>query len=203
MAVKLIKPGMASEDILRRFRQERRLLGRLEHPNIARVYDSGLDHGLLVGPGEGIPPGGQLPAVQAAQIPPVGAGGQRVPGQLEELEFLGDGGALGEGGSMITADGEWLVEGNGVHPDIEVYNDPAGMAAGRDLQLEKAVEALLAEGHARGASLGVFSSAQFFGAFVGGLIGGRFLAGGRPQDVFFVCALLAAIWLASSGLFRR
>jgi MFS family permease len=62
---------------------------------------------------------------------------------------------------------------------------------------------LLAEGHARGASLGVFSSAQFFGAFVCGLIGGRFLAGGRPADVFFVCALLAAIWLASSSLFRR
>ncbi len=62
---------------------------------------------------------------------------------------------------------------------------------------------ILADGDARGASLGVFSSAQFLGAFVGGLIGGRFLAGGRPTDVFFVCALLAAIWLASSGLFRR
>lgn len=61
----------------------------------------------------------------------------------------------------------------------------------------------LADGAVRGASLGVFSSAQFLGAFVGGLIGGRFLAGGRPADVFFVCALLAAIWLASSGLFRR
>ena len=62
---------------------------------------------------------------------------------------------------------------------------------------------LLADGDARGASLGVFSSAQFLGAFAGGLIGGRFLASGRPTDVFFVCALLAAIWLASSGLFRR
>jgi MFS family permease len=62
---------------------------------------------------------------------------------------------------------------------------------------------LLADGDARGASFGVFSSSQFLGAFVGGLIGGRFMAGGRPQDVFFVCALLAAIWLASSGLFRR
>ena len=62
---------------------------------------------------------------------------------------------------------------------------------------------LLADGDLRGASLGVFSSAQFFGAFVGGLIGGRFLASGRPSDVFFVCALLAAIWLASSGLFSR
>jgi len=62
---------------------------------------------------------------------------------------------------------------------------------------------LLADGSARGASLGVFSSAQFFGAFVGGLIGGRFLGAGRPADVFFVCVLLAAIWLAASGLFRK
>lgn len=62
---------------------------------------------------------------------------------------------------------------------------------------------LLARADSRGGSLGVFSSAQFFGAFVGGLIGGRFLAAGRPADVFFVCALLAAIWLAASSLFRR
>ena len=62
---------------------------------------------------------------------------------------------------------------------------------------------LLAEKEVRGASLGVYSSSQFLGAFFGGLIGGRFLAGGRPADVFFVCALLAAIWLASLGLFRR
>ena len=61
---------------------------------------------------------------------------------------------------------------------------------------------LIAEQKLRGASLGVFSSSQFLGAFVGGLIGGRFLAGGSPADVFFVCALLAAIWLASSSLFR-
>ena len=62
---------------------------------------------------------------------------------------------------------------------------------------------LLAENDLRGASLGVFSSSQFLGAFAGGLIGGRFLAGGRPSDVFFICALLAAIWLASSSLFRK
>ena len=58
---------------------------------------------------------------------------------------------------------------------------------------------ILAHDELRGASLGVFSSAQFFGAFVGGLIGGRFLGGGDPQDVFFVCALLAGIWLALHG----
>lgn len=61
---------------------------------------------------------------------------------------------------------------------------------------------LLADGETRGASLGVFSSAQFLGAFAGGLVGGRFLASGRPADVFFVCALLAGIWLALQGFGR-
>lgn len=58
---------------------------------------------------------------------------------------------------------------------------------------------ILADDKVRGASLGVFSTAQFFGAFVGGLIGGRFLVQGRPGDVFFVCALMAGIWLAMQG----
>ncbi len=52
-----------------------------------------------------------------------------------------------------------------------------------------------ASGDLRGASLGVFSSSQFLGAFAGGLIGGRFLAGGDPSMVFAVCALLAGVWL--------
>jgi MFS family permease len=56
---------------------------------------------------------------------------------------------------------------------------------------------LLADHDARGASLGVFSSSQFLGAFAGGLIGGRFLEGGNPADVFRVCALLAALWLVA------
>jgi MFS family permease len=58
---------------------------------------------------------------------------------------------------------------------------------------------VLAKDEVRGASLGVFSSAQFLGAFVGGLIGGRFLGQGRPADVFFVCALMGGIWLALHG----
>jgi MFS family permease len=61
---------------------------------------------------------------------------------------------------------------------------------------------VLADDDVRGASLGVFSSAHFLGAFVGGLVGGRFLGAGRPTDVFFVCALLAGIWLAMQGFGR-
>ncbi|MDH3439575.1 MAG: hypothetical protein OEM63_02395, partial [Gammaproteobacteria bacterium] len=51
-----------------------------------------------------------------------------------------------------------------------------------------------AAGEVRGASLGVFSSAQFLGAFAGGLLGGYFLAGGNPATVFMVSALIAAGW---------
>ncbi|MCH7830788.1 MAG: MFS transporter [Proteobacteria bacterium] len=61
---------------------------------------------------------------------------------------------------------------------------------------------VLANNEIRGASLGVFSSAQFLGAFAGGLLGGLFLGQGRPADVFFVCALLASIWLALQGFGR-
>lgn len=41
VALKVIKPGMATDDILRRFKQERQTLARLNHPNIARILDGG------------------------------------------------------------------------------------------------------------------------------------------------------------------
>ena len=60
----------------------------------------------------------------------------------------------------------------------------------------------MADEDVRGASLGVFSTAQFLGAFTGGLIGGRFLSQGNPSDVFFACMLLAALWLAAQAFGR-
>jgi serine/threonine protein kinase len=41
VAIKLLRRGMASEDVLARFARERRILARLEHPNIARLLDGG------------------------------------------------------------------------------------------------------------------------------------------------------------------
>lgn len=52
-----------------------------------------------------------------------------------------------------------------------------------------------AAGDVRGASLGVFSSAQFLGAFAGGLLGGQFIGGGNPSAAFLVGAILCALWL--------
>lgn len=42
VALKLIKRGMDSEEILKRFRSERQILAHLQHPNIAKLVDGGL-----------------------------------------------------------------------------------------------------------------------------------------------------------------
>ena len=42
-AVKRLKRGMDSEELLRRFAQERRILAGLSHPHIARLLDGGID----------------------------------------------------------------------------------------------------------------------------------------------------------------
>src|SRR5205085_6347316 len=47
VAIKLIKRGMDTESVLRRFHNERQILASLEHPNIARLLDGGeTDDGL-------------------------------------------------------------------------------------------------------------------------------------------------------------
>jgi non-specific serine/threonine protein kinase/serine/threonine-protein kinase len=41
VALKLIKPGWASAELLRRFEMEWQALGRLQHPGIAQIYEAG------------------------------------------------------------------------------------------------------------------------------------------------------------------
>jgi hypothetical protein len=45
VAVKLIKPGMDSKQVLARFEAERQALALMDHPNIAKVLDGGLHEG--------------------------------------------------------------------------------------------------------------------------------------------------------------
>src|SRR5262249_29149837 len=59
---------------------------------------------------------------------------------------------LVDGGSVTAPhfafwnpEGEWEVENHGVAPDHEVEHDPQAVRAGRDPQLEKAVELVLQE----------------------------------------------------------
>ena len=95
-----------------------------------------------------------------------GSGGDYLPYTFRELgigELIGTrtwGGLIGisanpplvDGGFMtvpffrfVDTDGEWSVENEGVAPDIEVELDPIATNRGRDTQLERAIEHILAE----------------------------------------------------------
>jgi len=57
-----------------------------------------------------------------------------------------DGGAVFVPGSAFASkDGQWIIEGHGVDPDIEVDNDPASEIAGRDPQLERGIAEVMAK----------------------------------------------------------
>lgn len=46
VALKLIKPGMDSREVIARFEAERQALAAMDHPNIARIHDGGLTEAL-------------------------------------------------------------------------------------------------------------------------------------------------------------
>jgi len=46
-------------------------------------------------------------------------------------------------GALYGLNGDWEVENRGIAPDVEVENDPASVASGKDLQLERAVQITL------------------------------------------------------------
>ncbi len=63
---------------------------------------------------------------------------------------IGGQGPMIDGGNVTVPsegtndpDGKWVIEGHGVDPDIVVENDPRSVIAGRDPQLERAVEELV------------------------------------------------------------
>jgi tricorn protease len=57
--------------------------------------------------------------------------------------FIDGGTMIAPRGGFFTRDGKWAVENEGVGPDIEVENWPKDVIAGRDPQLERAVETAL------------------------------------------------------------
>ncbi|MBT6614548.1 MAG: hypothetical protein HOB38_20820 [Deltaproteobacteria bacterium] len=42
-------------------------------------------------------------------------------------------------------EGDWLIEGHGAEPDVEIINDPASEMKGKDKQLDYAIQYLLDE----------------------------------------------------------
>jgi tricorn protease len=76
--------------------------------------------------------------------------GKRTWGGL--VGFFGPGESLMDGGTVTapsrgfwTPSNDWEVENHGVAPDVEVDQDPKAVREGRDPQLEKTVELLLAD----------------------------------------------------------
>ncbi len=49
--------------------------------------------------------------------------------------------------------------------------------------------------HQRGTALGIYATAQFFGAFVGGVAGGWLLGAYGAPGIFYACALAGLTWL--------
>ncbi len=93
-----------------------------------------------------------------------GSGGDGLPWAFQELEagpivgertlgilvgpatghqLIDRGGITVPGGRLYDNDGHWFWEGEGVKPDIEVWDDPNMLVKGRDPQLERVVEEVL------------------------------------------------------------
>lgn len=64
-------------------------------------------------------------------------------GTWDTPAFIDGGSMVAPRGGFFDTNGEWAVEGTGVSPDIEVYQNPKALIAGRDPQLEKAVQEAL------------------------------------------------------------
>jgi tricorn protease len=47
--------------------------------------------------------------------------------------------------AIFSKDGKWIIENEGVAPDVEVEQTPKDVIAGKDPQLEKAVELVMKE----------------------------------------------------------
>ena len=63
---------------------------------------------------------------------------------LINVTFADGGSSLIPHVGSLDEQGRWIVEGQGVAPDIEVLDDPGKMVGGRDPQLDAAIDALMA-----------------------------------------------------------
>lgn len=72
-------------------------------------------------------------------------------GPSDYLPLIDGGGISAPPSRVFSTAGEWVVEGEGVLPDIRVENDPVMLMQGRDAQIETAVDILSGELDKQGA----------------------------------------------------
>jgi predicted MFS family arabinose efflux permease len=61
----------------------------------------------------------------------------------------------------------------------------------------------VAPSQSKGTAMGIYSTAQFLGAFVGGATGGWTLAQGGPRAVFAVCAGALGLWVVFAATMKK
>ena len=66
-------------------------------------------------------------------------------GPSDYLPLIDGGGISAPPSRFFSTEGEWVVEGVGVYPDIQVEDDPVMLMQGRDAQIETAIETILKE----------------------------------------------------------
>ena len=81
VALKVIRPGVASANLLRRFEHEAQVLGRLQHPGIAQIYEAG-----TADTGEGAQPYFVMEYVRGRSLVEYAQGSQL--GTRQRLELL-------------------------------------------------------------------------------------------------------------------
>ncbi len=81
VALKVIRPGVASANLLRRFEHEAQVLGRLQHPGIAQIYEAG-----TADTGEGAQPYFVMEYVRGRSLMEYAQGSQL--GTRQRLELL-------------------------------------------------------------------------------------------------------------------
>jgi len=64
-------------------------------------------------------------------------------GYSADIELMDGSGLTAPNYRIYNSEGTWIIENEGVVPDIEVELDPAEMMAGHDAQLEKAIDVLM------------------------------------------------------------
>jgi len=134
------------------------IINRLDRGHVFMDYDRGVDNprtypsAVFTGPMVGLlnedsaSDGDIFPAAfQALKLGPLI--GKRSWGGVVGITGLGE---LIDGGTVYvpqfataSAEGQWVIEGKGVSPDIEVDNPPEALLSGKDPQLDRAIQEVL------------------------------------------------------------
>lgn len=142
--------GNVSRMLIERLRRKLLALNYSRTDDLANTYPDGVFLGPMVAllDGNSASDGDIFPAMfkEAGLGPLIGKRSWGGVIGISNRGTLIDGGSVFVPGSAFASKtGEWIIEGYGVDPDIEVDNDPRSEIAGRDPQLERGIAEVMAK----------------------------------------------------------